>query len=305
MEEAMPDLIRLLHYNPHGRGFLVKEFIEFWSKKREGEKPLPKMKVQQKFQEIAKRITCSEPGPMHGKACWYANDEIRTKYLGEEKLNVLNNWTYCLTPKKKNIAVEAVEKADEKEKEKEKEKKTVPLITQFTKTLTAEEMQKQLLADKVSTPTSKALEKTLTPTTKLAENPTTSTSGAKATPPLNRPPKRASLISVPRGEPFPKSPRVSLMDKFVTKDNLNTGSTKGDDKSKKADLDDDDCMIIDDSDEPDAPSVSSKANSAKKVDESKSEVNSETNKKIDAKEDKDSDKSGNVSKNSDVDVMEV
>lgn len=63
------------------------------------------------------------------------------------------------------------------------------------------------------------------------------------TPTSSRQPKRAALISVPRGEPLPKSPRVSLMDKFVKKD-----STKELDKSKNEDSGDDDCKIIDQSD---------------------------------------------------------
>ncbi|KAJ8674405.1 hypothetical protein QAD02_005667 [Eretmocerus hayati] len=70
VEEAMPDLIRLLHGNTHSRLFLVKEFLEFWGKKTEGEKPISKAKLSQKIKEVAAYISCPEAGPMKDKLCW-------------------------------------------------------------------------------------------------------------------------------------------------------------------------------------------------------------------------------------------
>ncbi|XP_011504216.1 PREDICTED: chromatin assembly factor 1 subunit A-B [Ceratosolen solmsi marchali] len=257
LEEAMPDLIRLLHGNTHGRGFLVKEFLEYWGKKKEGEKSIPKAKLQQKFREIASWIACPEVGPMHEKVCWYVGEEYRIRYVAEEKLELPNQWSYSLTPRKRKLLPEILDKSDEKEKEKEKEKKTVPLITNFTKSLTPIDKQKQLM------------ENTLTPKSKLNEKSTTSASASKITPPVNKPPKRASLISVPRGEPFSKSPRISLMDKFVTKDNSDTSNnSKRHDKSQQ-NLDDDDCLIMDNSDEHmEIMSMSSELNSGKIINKS-------------------------------------
>ena len=278
----------MLHGNTNSQKFLLKEFLEYISRKNEGaEKLIPKSKLHQKIRDVATWMACPEPGPMQDKYCWYVTEACRTQYLGDEKLPLPNEWTYCLTPKKRSVNVEAADKpADkEKEKEKEKEKKTVPLITQFTKTLTAEEKQKQL--------TEKAASATFV--SKSIEKPLVSTSATKATPPTNRVPKRATLISVPRGEPLPKSPRMSLMDKFVSKDSpLADNSNKKNKKSNKDDLDDDDCMIINVTDDQDEVSTSSKADSAKDVDKSPN--------KESVSED---DKPQNVSTSSDVDVVVV
>jgi chromatin assembly factor 1 subunit A len=287
LEEAMPDLIRLLHGNVHGRGFLIKEFLEFWGKKKNGEKSISKAKLQQRIREVASWIACPEVGPMHEKICWYVAEEYRIKYLAEEKLELPNRWSYTLTPKKKVFIPEAPDKPEEKDKD--KEKKAVPLITHFTKALTPAEKHKQLV------------EKALTPVSKLSEKSSTSGSAQKSTPPLTKPPKRASLISVPRGEPFPKSPRISLMDKFVTKDN--NDSSKRHDTSKQ-NVDDDDCLIMDDSDI-DVMSVSFELNNEKISNKSICNIEANDGQLNIIANDKHSDPSINKSKNSDVDIEEV
>lgn len=130
MEDAIPDLIRLLHGNSHNKKFLLKEFVEFLEKKMERKNAIPKSKLTEKIKEIASWCSCPEAGPMHEKMMWYVTESYRTKYLPDEKLPIPNTWTYILSPKKKvNAVVETVEK-EEKEKE-----KRVSLITQFTKTV--------------------------------------------------------------------------------------------------------------------------------------------------------------------------
>ncbi|KAK0094842.1 hypothetical protein PV326_009826 [Microctonus aethiopoides] len=193
-EEALPELIRLIHGNPHGRLFLIKEFITYWHRKYPDEKQhLSKISVAQKIQDLAKRIACPEEGPMHLKTCWYVSEEIRKKYLNED-LTLPNKWSYSLTPKRKTLleAVDLVEKIekekesdrdkDKEQKEKEKEKKCVPLITQFTKKITQEEMKKQLSVKSSPNPSSNMI--------------------------LEKPPRRATLISVARGEQFPKASSI-------------------------------------------------------------------------------------------------
>lgn len=172
-EEALPDLIRLVHGNTHGRKFLVREFLTFWSKEHHGkENQISKASLTQKIGEIGKWMSCPEEGQMHLKACWYVSEDIRKQYLPDEELALPNRWKYNLTPKRKSEIVDVNEKPEKQDKE--KEKKTVPLITQFTKKITQEEMKRQL-----------------------------STQPAKIEKPkgiLQRPPKRAVLISVPRKE---------------------------------------------------------------------------------------------------------
>lgn len=126
LEDAIPDLIRLLHGSIHNKNFLIKEFVAFWDKKMEGKNPIPKVKLKEKIKEIASWTPCPDPGPMHEKLVWYVAESYRTKYLPDEKLSIPNSWNYILTPKRKTVTVENTEK-EEKEKKKS-------LITQFTKT---------------------------------------------------------------------------------------------------------------------------------------------------------------------------
>ncbi|XP_043478852.1 chromatin assembly factor 1 subunit A-B-like [Leptopilina heterotoma] len=206
-EEAVPDLIRLVHGNVNGRGFLIKEFMCFWTKKNDLR--VSKVSLSKKIREIARWTACPEEGPMHQKNCWFVNEDVRKKYLNSEDCSLPNRWNYILTPKKRiEVAADLQEKIEKDDKEREKEKKSVPLITQFTKKFTQEEMKKQ-----------------------LSEVPAT-----KSTPNVNK--KRVALISVGRGEKFPKSPRMSLLNKFMVGDNANNATT-----TKKMD---DDIIILDD-----------------------------------------------------------
>lgn len=212
-EEALPDLIRLIHGNVNGRRFLVKEFMIYWSKKDEkGEKRISKGSLLQKIREIGSWRRCPEEGVMHKKACWYIPEETRKKFVDEE-LPLPNKWTYNLTPTKKVDFTEAAEKSEREDKE--KEKKNVPLITQFTKKITQEEMKKQLTVKPVQT----------TPKS-------TKTGPTKA-------PKRATLISVGRGEQFSKTSNEKLL-------KVSVGTENTENKQSKDDSDDD--VIILDSD---------------------------------------------------------
>lgn len=215
-EVAMPDFIRLIHGNTNGRRFLVKEFMTFWSRNKNGEQQISKSSLLQKIREIGTWMACPEEGPMHLRACWYVAEKYRTQYLDAEQLSLPNRWVYALTPKRKSEITGPGDKVDKEEKE----RKNVPLITQFTKKITQEEMKKQL-TEKPATP--------------------------KVTPTVNKPAKRVALISVPRGEQFSKSPRVSLIDKFLLGDKSSgSPNIKGSDEKKDLALDDDDVMIIDD-----------------------------------------------------------
>ncbi|KAL7297334.1 hypothetical protein TKK_0009727 [Trichogramma kaykai] len=269
-EEAMPDLIRLLHGNRHSRVFLVKEFIEFWTKKKEmEEKLIPKARLHAKISEIATWGNCQEAGPLKDKLCWFVSEEIRNKYFPEEKLSLPNRWQYLLTPKKKNLDLEEVENNEDKEKEKENEsekkrepeKKGICLITKFTKTMTTEEKQKELTEKPVTSEL-------------LIKKP-----GATATPSIKpgatKAPKRATLISVPLGRPLPpKVPKIS---------SSNEGAPKKDPpKEKRNDADKDDGCVpvstneIDTNAESDENSVSlGSADSESLTSEENSAINEE------------------------------
>lgn len=193
--EALPDLIRLLHGNTYGRHFLMKEFMTFWS--RNSEKQLSKVSVLEKINEIANKVACPDEGPMHLKSCWYVSEDNRKQYLPDDELSLPNRWKYNLTPNRKSDTQDIpIDKAEKEEKE--KEKKHVPLITQFTKKITQEEMKKQLTKpDQEETKKQVSLDST------------------SSKPSVQRPPKRATLISVGRGEQFPEKSRESILAKFV------------------------------------------------------------------------------------------
>lgn len=225
--EALPDLIRLLHGNTHGRHFLMKEFITFWSKN--GGNQLSKVSVLSKINEVANKIACPEEGPMHLKSCWYVAENIRKQYVPDDKLSLPNNWTYILTPNRKGDTLEvAIDKAEKEEKEKEKEKKHIPLITQFTKKITQEEMKKQLTKSEEETKK------------QLIAKPD-QISVLPKLPLLQRPPKRATLISVGRGEQFPEKSRKNMLAKLI---GLNKRKEEEASSSEKMIVDSNDDVLI-------------------------------------------------------------
>lgn len=237
-DEALPDLIRLVHGNRHGRHGLMREFITFWSKK--GGSHLSKVSILSKINEVADRIACPDEGPMHLKSCWYVPEDIRKKYLPDVELLLPNRWKYiCMMPSRKSDTQNVTDKIEKEEKD---NKKHIPLITQFTKKITQEEMKKQLeksdqeemKKQSIATLSQKETKKQSTATSdqeeinkqsavKPDQDETKKQSASKSDqipvlpklPPLQRPPKRATLISVGRGEQFPEKSRQNMLVKFV------------------------------------------------------------------------------------------
>lgn len=188
--------------------------MTYWSKKDDSnDNYISKASLLQKIRDIGKWMPCPDEGPMHSKACWYVHEEIRKKYVNEE-LSLPNQWSYTLIPKKKrnDNSLQIVEKVEKEDKD--KERKNAPLITQFTKKITQEEMKKQL-------------------TVKPNYTGSQTTSQSKSTIKL---PKRARLISVKRGEELPKTSRENLLKDFV--------NVKADDKSSLENNDSDDVIIL-------------------------------------------------------------
>jgi len=230
----------------------MREFMTFWSKK--GESHLSKVSVLSKINEIADRIACPEEGPMHLKSCWYVSENIRKQYLPDVELSLPNRWKYILVPSRKSDTQNVIaDKTEKEEKDKEKEKKHVSLITQFTKKITQEkqlaksdqeEMKKQLTPvqkeKKQSTASSSQEEtkKQSVPDQEEIKKQSTSKSDEISVlpklPPLQRPPKRATLISVGRGEQFPERSRQNILAKFI---GLNKEKEKSSSSEKTVDSD--------------------------------------------------------------------
>lgn len=189
----------------------MKEFMTYWGKREDAnDNYISKASLLQKIRDIGKWMPCPEEGPMHTKACWYVHEEIRKRYVSEE-LSLPNRWSYSLIPKKKtrNDNSQIGEKVEREDRD--KERKSVPLITQFTKKITQEEMKKQ-----------------------LAVKPDCTASQSKPA----KPPKRARLISVKRGEELPKMSRENLLKDFAVND------AKVEDKGSIENNDSDDVIVL-------------------------------------------------------------
>lgn len=197
-EEAMPDLIRLVHANTNNKIFLAKEFVHFWNTKNELQ-PLPKSKALQKLQDIADY----QKSEALSRKCWLVKNDVLVKY-GIVEPDIPNKWEYILeqpnkaantpttpvgtTPAKtanekpSNTETPKSEKVNDKSGNVRERPPPASLITKFTKVLSEEERLKALkdAADKAKTDKEEAAankEKE-----KLVQNAKPSSTAAQGTP---------------------------------------------------------------------------------------------------------------------------
>lgn len=156
LESCVPDLLRLVHGNINGRGFLVKEFLAFLKNNSQNSKGdmnvsennestpsriASKLSITNKIKQMASWIACPEEGPFLNRMCWYVPKEIRSAYGLEELVIPNKTWNYILSPKRElelsNTIPSPCVPLDARQK-------SLPLITKFTKKMTQEELQKQL-----------------------------------------------------------------------------------------------------------------------------------------------------------------
>jgi len=150
-EEAVPDLIKLVHGNCNNKIFLAREFIAFWNRKtgfepesEENATPsaknnsLSKKKVVDKIQEISEY----KKKPDGVGRCWMVKEEILTKY--EISSNVCNDWSYILDqPNKNGLSEEAAGSRPGSPTNKISSPAPTNLITKFARPLTEEEKEEQ------------------------------------------------------------------------------------------------------------------------------------------------------------------
>ncbi|XP_058063968.1 chromatin assembly factor 1 subunit A-like [Anopheles bellator] len=98
-EEAVYDLVRLVHGNVNNRKFLAREFQAFWATAASqdgGEQPeLAMESVRNKIKEIAAWGACPLEGPMLGKHCWTVAQEVLEAH-NLTQLALPNTWCYQL-----------------------------------------------------------------------------------------------------------------------------------------------------------------------------------------------------------------
>jgi len=150
-EEAIPDLIKLVHGNCNNKIFLAREFIAFWNRKtgfepdsEENATPsaknnsLSKKKVVDKIQEIAEY----KKKPDGVGRCWMVKEGILSKH--EISNSVLNDWSYILDqPNKTGMNEDAVGSRPGSPTSKISSPAPTNLITKFARPLTEEEKEEQ------------------------------------------------------------------------------------------------------------------------------------------------------------------
>merc|ERR1712013_723495 len=145
LEEALPDLVRLVHRNPNSKNFLVKEFQKFWQSKNTGDEEeevgtslvssISNRALVNKILEVA---VWTRAGML-----WIVKDEVLEK-LGV-KADAPNEWKYLLEPSN----VRNTEKQDKEVNNSSIVSSPVPspaassLITKFAKVMTAEEREER------------------------------------------------------------------------------------------------------------------------------------------------------------------
>jgi chromatin assembly factor 1 subunit A len=113
-DDAVKDLVRLVHGNLHSRKFLVKEYQAYRAKMHEGDAGFVEYtneSVASKIKHIAEWKQCPEEGEIQNKMCWYCSKETLQGF-GLEELKLPNSWNYLLpiekTVKKKKAKVLSV-----------------------------------------------------------------------------------------------------------------------------------------------------------------------------------------------------
>ena len=164
-DEAMPDLIRLVHANRNSKMFLAKEFLAYWGKKKNSNSEtaqdniegtpksssggsLSRNFVNDRVVEIADYIRYTEPGPMLNRKCWVVKKEVLDKFnVASDSLEVPNNWKYILEePKKADLkpaVPDKVESAAATPPEKKPEVKESPSIKSFFSNIAVKRKPKQ------------------------------------------------------------------------------------------------------------------------------------------------------------------
>ena len=102
-DEAVPELISLVHANTNNKDFLAKEFSKFWHKKHESVK-IPIKRITVKIQEIAEYQNC---GALSRKA-WMVKEQFLKQY-GILEPDIPNKWNYILEQPGKKTTVAAKE----------------------------------------------------------------------------------------------------------------------------------------------------------------------------------------------------
>lgn len=233
-EDAIPDLIRLVHGNYSSCKFMIKEFKAHIARKNEKEnqnrKAFSDQSIHNKIKEIALKTVCEEPGPMFNKKCWQVHQKKRKEY-GLTTLPLLNAWTYILKRKTEAAEKERETPVDNDSDSKGTMSQTITSATvkeasaknasfniaRFIRALNEDEKKKQFgsLTLRTASPTNLPSDEPSGSGTTNRKKEISPTSRKKNSPSGSKPKKRVNLLmSVPRGENFSPTTKKAVLTDF-------------------------------------------------------------------------------------------
>lgn len=231
-DDAVPDLIRLLHGNRNNCKFLISEFRAFMVKKNETDnvqqREFSEASIKAKIRELAEKTVCTEPGPMYNKMCWFVSQDKRGE-CGLSALPLPNAWTYVLKPKidadkeaeanedgNSNGAIsESVTSASVKQAS---SKPSAFNIARFIRPLTEDEKKKQFgsLQLRTASPTNvPAGEPTPAPAAPAVAKGKKASPSARKSAATNSKRRVNLLMSCPRGEDFSPNTKNTIVSQFL------------------------------------------------------------------------------------------
>uniref|UniRef100_A0A182MFR2 Chromatin assembly factor 1 subunit p150 C-terminal domain-containing protein n=1 Tax=Anopheles culicifacies TaxID=139723 RepID=A0A182MFR2_9DIPT len=210
-DDAVPDLVRLIHGNVNNHLFLVREFHTFWAS-RENSVDFSLKSIKNKIKEIAKWGPCSVEGSMQGKMCWSVEKDVLEKYDLVD-LTLPNEWKYHLQkriptkPEKKTILEKAPNRLSDAGGDGD---------VKLTKPLS--ETNKP--AVETSAPKAPEKEKDTSPKVQdKVENGKAGDANTKGATGKKSKKRVPLLMSVPRGQNINQTTKNSLISQFLSKQN--------------------------------------------------------------------------------------
>ena len=140
-EEALPDLVRLVHRNPNSKNFLVKEFQKFWRSKGSEEEDVGTNLVDRiSNRALVNKILEVAAWTRQGML-WIARDEVLEK-VGM-KADAPNEWKYQLEPSNARNTEKQEKEVNCSASASPAPSPAASLITKFAKVMTAEEREER------------------------------------------------------------------------------------------------------------------------------------------------------------------
>ena len=140
-EEALPDLVRLVHRNPNSKNFLVKEFQKFWRSKGSEEEDVGTNLVDRiSNRALVNKILEVAAWTRQGML-WIVRDEVLEK-VGM-KADAPNEWKYQLEPSNARNTEKQEKEVNCSASASPAPSPAASLITKFAKVMTAEEREER------------------------------------------------------------------------------------------------------------------------------------------------------------------